>query len=161
MRGTFHVEAHSIEHILMTDAALRIARDLKRQRRATGGHVGPIVGPTGGRADAVPLEVPGGSYVIPADVVSGLGEGNTDAGMEVLEEMFGDGGAPAAQAGGDGGDGVPIYAAHGEYVISPERVLSIGGGDADKGHKELDGFVVLMRKKIIKTMEKLPGPAKK
>ena len=60
----------------------------------------------------------------------------------------------------DGGatDGVPIVAAGGEYVIPPEDVVHIGGGDLDHGHKVLDAFVKKMRQKTIKTLQGLPGP---
>lgn len=62
----------------------------------------------------------------------------------------------------DGGrtTGVPIVAAGGEYVIPPEHVVRIGGGDLDHGHKILDSFVKKMRQKTIKTLQSLPGPAK-
>ena len=62
----------------------------------------------------------------------------------------------------DGGatDGVPIVAAGGEYVIPPEDVIHIGGGDLDHGHKVLDAFVKKMRQKTIKTLQNLPGPKK-
>jgi hypothetical protein len=62
----------------------------------------------------------------------------------------------------DGGatSGVPIVAAGGEYVIPPEDVVHIGGGDLDHGHKVLDAFVKKMRQKTIKTLQNLPGPKK-
>lgn len=62
----------------------------------------------------------------------------------------------------DGGatEGVPIVAAGGEYVIPPEDVVHIGGGDMDHGHKVLDAFVKKMRQKTIKTLQGLPGPKK-
>lgn len=42
-----------------------------------------------GRTDTINTNVPAGAYVIPADVVSGLGEGNTLAGSAVIDKMFG------------------------------------------------------------------------
>ena len=42
-----------------------------------------------GRTDTINTNVPTGAYVIPADVVSGLGEGNTLAGSAVIDRMFG------------------------------------------------------------------------
>jgi hypothetical protein len=66
-------------------------------RRADGGaipddpmmpHVGPINTTTLGRADQDPMHVPPGSYVLPADIVSHIGEGNTGAGMKILAQMF-------------------------------------------------------------------------
>lgn len=49
---------------------------------------GLLGGNTGGRTDVLPLSVPAGSYVVPADVVSGMGEGNTNAGANVLDKMM-------------------------------------------------------------------------
>lgn len=62
-------------------------------RRALSGmmkqpHVGPISGPTMGRGDKIPMSVHAGSYVLPADHVSSLGQGNTHAGFKVLSGMF-------------------------------------------------------------------------
>lgn len=41
-----------------------------------------------GRTDTINTTVPAGSYVIPADIVSGLGEGSTLAGSAVIDRMF-------------------------------------------------------------------------
>jgi hypothetical protein len=51
-------------------------------------------------------------------------------------------------------------AAGGEYVLSPDEVRHAGMGNLDAGHKALDGFVVGMRAKTVKTLKKLPGPKK-
>ena len=144
--------------------AVAIALDVARRvKRASGGavHTGPIKSAVGGRTDHHPMEVPEGSYVLPADHVSSLGQGNTENGFEVLEQMFGDGGYPRAKGGAVSEKSVPIMAAGGEYVITPDKVAEIGGGDLDHGHKILDNWVVTNRKKHIKTLQKLPGPAKK
>jgi hypothetical protein len=55
---------------------------------------------------------------------------------------------------------VPIVAAGGEYVIAPEDVVDLGGGDLDHGHQVLDSFVKKMRAKTVETLRKLPGPKK-
>jgi len=65
---------------------------------------------------------------------------------------------PSSFATGGATGGVPIVAAGGEYVIPPEDVTHIGGGDLDHGHKILDAFVKKMRQKTIKTLQGLPGP---
>jgi hypothetical protein len=175
-----------------------------------------------GRTDTLPINVPSGSYVLPADVVSGLGQGNTIAGAKVLDRVFegmpyymhsapygapmpggkkGEGvpaappprsgygppgvtapppapgpGAPAGSPVGGynlsaplphmkkGGAApykkVPIIAAGGEYIIHPDIVRYIGGGDMSKGHSFLDSFVKDVRERTRKTLGKLPGPAK-
>lgn len=41
-----------------------------------------------GRTDTINTNVPSGAYVVPADVVSGLGEGNTLSGSAVIDRMF-------------------------------------------------------------------------
>lgn len=160
--------------------ALNTARDSMRAHRAFGGHapafmeksvakgpakikphVGPIHSPVAGRTDHLPMHVPSGSYVIPADIVSAMGEGNTMAGFKVVRQMFkGLPGAQAFAAGGFTGELVPIVAAGGEYVITPQEVEAIGQGDLDRGHKALDSFIKKMRAKTVQTLKNLPGPKK-
>lgn len=136
--------------------------------KATAG--GLIASPVAGRTDRLPMNVKPNSYVIPADVVSGLGQGNTMAGGRILDAMLKNGphmqASPAAQtppAGfADGGavNGVPIIVAGGEYRVDPEIVAALGGGDANKGHELLDKMVISIRKQTIKQLKTLPGPVK-
>ena len=146
-------------------------------------HEGPIHSPVAGRTDHLPMHVKSGSYVIPADIIGAMGEGNTMAGFKVARRMFSSNpyfqksmspygssspiynsdekpyGARAAGGGTPGNDDlVPIVAAGGEYVISPQDVTRLGEGDIDKGHKLLDSFVTKYRKKTIKVLQNLPGP---
>jgi hypothetical protein len=153
-------------------------------------HIGPIRSDVPGRTDKLPMNVKSGSYVIPADIVSGLGEGNSMAGHKILHQMFMSGpyGAdiakmpssarmpkgmkmslPGKAKGGLSGfpseadisaPHVPIIAAGGEFVIPPQVVREIGNGDVEAGHRKLDEFVVKHRDKLIKTLKKLPGPAR-
>jgi len=140
-------------------------------------HVGPIHSSVAGRTDHLPMIVPRSSYVIPADIISASGEGNTMAGFKHAKRVF-EGepytgakmpysGQPTPygadmphRASGGAESGVPIVAAGGEYVISPEAVAKIGNGDMELGHAALDLFVKKMRSKTIKTLQKLPGPKK-
>jgi hypothetical protein len=155
--------------------AIAIALSESRKKRAYGGptplgstvpakpHVGAIRSPVAGRTDHLPMHVPSGSYVIPADIVSSMGEGNTSAGFKVLDRVLQQyGHSPKGRASGGRNDQhqVPIVAAGGEYVIPPEVVTAIGNGDMSAGHSELDMFVKTMRKKLIDTLKKLPGPKK-
>jgi hypothetical protein len=147
-------------------------------------HTGPIHSVVAGRTDHLPMHVPTGAYVLPADIVSSHGEGNTINGFKNLESVFGfmggspyhQGATPFGQGSGvyggagayhkaGGGEAhehdklpVPIVAAGGEYVIHPHSVRRIGGGDLDHGHKVLDEFVLKSRKNTVKTLKKLPGP---
>ena len=290
------------------EQAVAIALDVARRHRDTGGevssqkfHVGPIHSHVAGRTDHLPITVPSGSYVLPADIVSAGGEGNTIAGFKVLRRTFGgqpyggskapygqtsgpygsprasggrvraagilflsperevlllkragkdhhgewglpaghiekgerpeeaarretreeagydhDGGLSpfmhsdrhgadfvtflahssrfkpklndehdearwvtpeeaqrmelhpgvrealnklrARKAGGGAASGVPIVAAGGEHVLSPDEVRYAGAGDLDMGHRVLDSFVREVRKELIRTLKGLPGP---
>ena len=131
------------------------AIDIARKAKADGGpvHVGPIHSAVGGRTDHLAMKVPEGSYVVPADVVSALGQGNTLSGQKVLQGVFPEGTKPKKGT-------VPIMAAGGEHVIHPDAVKRIGGGDINKGHNLLDAWVVAERKKNVKTLSRLPGPSR-
>ena len=149
---------------------------LPKPKKHTKFHVGPIHSSVAGRTDHLPMTVASGSYVIPADCVSAHGEGSTLAGFKVMRRVFG--GTPYGQHGapygGHGGPyneplatggsaeghdpGVPIVAAGGEMVLSPEQVRRVGNGDIDVGHRVLDEFVLRTRKELIKTLQHLPGP---
>jgi hypothetical protein len=61
-----------------------------RTARARGGkvHKGPIHSSVAGRTDHLPMHVASGSYVIPADIISALGEGNSMAGFKVAKHIF-------------------------------------------------------------------------
>lgn len=136
-------------------SALKIARGMEPQSAPKIKlHTGPIHSRVAGRTDHLPMRVPSGSYVIPADVLSGIGEGNTMAGFTIMNHVFG----PAGNSTTSGDQGVPIVAAGGELVLSPQQVAMAGDGDTDIGHKVLDDFVKQVRAKIIKTMAKLPPP---
>ena len=160
--------------------AVAAALNQSRQKRAMGGeisnkiHVGPIHSPVAGRTDHLPVNVHSGSYVIPADIISAMGEGNTMAGFKAARRIFG--GTPYGRSGNvygatsapygmemphkaHGGEvkPVPIVAAGGEYVIHPDIVRKLGNGSMQKGHDYLDNFVIGVRKHLVKTLSKLPG----
>lgn len=128
-------------------------------------HVGPIRSHVAGRTDHVPMDVPAESFVIPADVVSGVGEGNTENGFRIFGKLLGlpDSAVPASlqrAKGGKVGSPVPIMAAGGEIVVPPDVVAKVGGGDTKRGHQILDHMVRALRKEHIKTLKSLPGPHK-
>jgi hypothetical protein len=132
-----------------------------------------------GRTDKIPTKVRPGSYVLPADVPSALGQGNSQAGAVILKHMFSHGAYglepmknkghefhyPKSifhhrKDGGGTGDHVPIIAAGGEYIIPPEIVKEIGHGDMSKGHRVLDLFTLHTRNEHIKTLKSLKPPKK-
>lgn len=161
------------------EIAVQMAKGGGRQKKIKV-HKGPIHSTVAGRTDHLPMHVSSGSYVIPADIISAMGEGNSMAGFKVAKSIFsvkgpydqptgsmpyGGGAMPYGQpaprkAGGGEADAVPIVAAGGEYVIPPDEVEKIGNGSMEDGHKILDAFVKKMRKKTIRTLQSLPGPKK-
>lgn len=152
----------------MTDPAMKAAGKVN----ATGIHTGAIRSIVGGRTDHHEMEVPSGSYVLPADHVSSLGQGNTENGFAVLEHMFPSGIRASnakksskktdrkAEGGMVGKDGepVPIMAAGGEYVVDPDAIVK-RYGSLEAGHAALDAWVRHQRQKHINTLSTLPGPA--
>lgn len=118
--------------------------------------VGPLHGATPGRSDVLKISVPGESFVIPADAVSALGDGNTQAGQAQLERMFPSGGGVHRANGGK----VPIVAAAGEFIVGPEHVTRVGNGKTGPGHLALRKFVKDVRAKHIEKLRSLPDPAK-
>lgn len=145
---------------------------------------GLIMSPIGGRSDHLPMHLGSGSYVIPADVMSGIGQGNTMAGGHTFDQMIHGGpygtlpmpklggtmakprGMPRMVAarhfarGGRMRGRVPVIVAGGERIVSPDEVARLSGGDIKKGHAMLDRWVVDARKHILKHTAKLPGPVK-
>jgi hypothetical protein len=129
--------------------AKRVGQALKRARVT----VGAVMGRTGGRADALQVSVPAGAYVVPADVVAALGEGNSAAGMEKLGKQF-----PVPRARRANGGAVPIHISDGEFVVHPDAVAALGRGDPAHGHDILDAFVLSTRNDHINHLKSLPGP---
>ena len=109
-----------------------------------------------GRTDDLPINVPGESFVLPADVVSALGEGNTANGFKILEKMY----PPLPHEHQPKTGKVPVVVAGGEFLIHPEYVKRVGGGDMKAGHRALEDFVKIIRKKTIKKLRTMPGPHK-
>lgn len=139
-------------------------------------------GSTPGRADLVHTVAPGGAHIIPADVVSGLGEGNSLNGAAELEKRLASGpyGAPlhptkvrqmgphGSAVGGrtKGGKvaghdhGTPVALSDGEAMVFPHWVAHLGGGDPKVGRGLLNEFIVRERRRNIKKLKSLPGPVK-
>lgn len=143
---------------------------------------GPIVSSVPGRTDKHFTHVSSGSFVIPADIVSGHGQGNTLAGMNTLQKMFKMGphtsvpkigsnfGAKKFSKGGEIdesiGQPVPVKLAGGEIVIPPENAhetmqrITKKKLSLDEAHAAMDQWVLNQRKKLRKTLAGLPGPAR-
>lgn len=160
------------------------------QPKASGGAVrsapqsdagGFLHGATPGRGDKIETSAPGGSFVIPSDVVSGMGQGNSIAGAKKLEEKFGpieahvrggyvekggswDGPTLYRAAGGLAGGAergrTPVMLSDGEYVVPDYQVTKYGHGDHKKGIRRAEHFVIQERRKNIARLKGLPGPVR-
>lgn len=155
--------------------------------KARGGgtfHVGAIHGSVPGRTDKIPRTVPGGSYVFPADFVSGQkgAQNNTNAGFRLLNARFKMGpygtslphikvgksprpvkmprvGRLGRAEGGATEEPIEIIAASGEFTVPPHKLQEKHPGmSLEAIHKMLDEEVVRSRKGHIKTLHKLPRP---
>lgn len=76
------------------------------ERQSTERH-GLLTSPVGGRTDHLAVSPATGSYVIPADVISGLGEGNTLAGANVMQKILETGPHGTPMPSGRRGSGPP------------------------------------------------------
>lgn len=98
-------------------------------------------------------------FVIPADVVSHLGNGSSEAGLELLARELG---AKPIKGEGDGmsdsipttiGGKQPARVANEEAFVSPEMVKKLGGGDTERGAKKLYAMMDRIRKARTGTTE--------
>ena len=133
--GSFNMA--SAPHVGMTGPAAYPARSMMRNMTR-----GALLTPTMGRADAHRTFVPSGSYVIPADVVSGRGQGNTIAGAGALHQMFGMGGPyGAGKAGPYGGGAAHFKAGKAPQMPKPPKIqtsiLSASGGGKEGADENL------------------------
>jgi hypothetical protein len=118
-----------------------------------------------GRADLVAARVRRGAYIVPADVVSGLGQGNTLAGAKVLHsrlpeavDMASAGPIDRAMGGRVEDDSIEVRLSGGEYQIAPEQVLAIGSGDVRAGAAALDRLVAAVRAEAQQHLATTPPP---
>ena len=58
------------------------------EESASTGRHGLLASPIAGRTDKLAISPVSGSYIVPADVISGLGEGNTLAGANVMQRIL-------------------------------------------------------------------------
>lgn len=151
----------------------------------TGHPSGVINSAVAGRTDKLPINLPMGSHVVPADVLSGMGQGATNAGAAAFDRMVHAGpygtrlpspklggsqpvrmprilaGSHLARGGEPPGPGQQAaIVAGGERIMSPADVRQTTGGNDKKHHDMIDRFIVDARKKIAKHMMTLPGPVK-
>lgn len=93
-------------------------------------------------ADGGEVDMGDGSFVVDARTVSELGNGSSNAGMDILSQM---GGRPLDGPGDGVSDSIPARiggkqearVARDEVLMSPEAVRRIGGGDEKRGTQKL------------------------
>ena len=110
---------------------------------ATGG---PVPGATPGRADLVNATVPAGTYILPADVVSGMGQGNSAAGIQALHALFAQlpkSPAPTQDA--------KVRLSGGEFAVTPEMLMQLGSA-------QLDNLVKSVRQQSAQAVASMPPP---
>ena len=113
------------------DQAVAAALSTAREGMARGGtkktkvHKGAIHSTVAGRTDHLPMHVASGSYVIPADIISAMGEGNSMAGFKVAKSIF------SVSGPYDQGSGMPYGG--GEMPYGQPAPHKAGGGAADSG----------------------------
>lgn len=144
-------------------------------------HEGFLHSSVPGRTDKLPISVSGGAYVLPADHIAALGQGNSNAGAAIVNKMFKMGPAGTSLTplhgmrtptpklnlsskskfarGGGPGKPTPIIAAGGEVVLPPHKIVE-RFGSLEHGHKALDQWVISTRKKHVKTLRGLKPPRK-
>jgi hypothetical protein len=152
------------------------ARNLERDSYHPGGLFASDVA---GRTDRLPHSVAADSFVMPADVVSGLGQGNTLAGAKIMDGILHSGpyGTSLPRPGrlASGGNAPPgiskVMVAGGEYSIPPDKLTEIGRRlraagkskartDLAAGHEWARGFVDRVRKQSKQFLAKAPKPKK-
>lgn len=118
---------------------------------------GLVPGHTPGRGDKVSATVPEGTFIIPSDVVSALGGGNTVAGARHLESRFS---ALPEHKGLGARSSVPVRLSGGEYAVKPGHVAALGGGSLEAGARALGTEVQRTRDQNIRHLQALPPPRK-
>jgi hypothetical protein len=106
------------------------------------------------------VEMHNGGFVIPADVVSGLGDGSTEAGYRRLGigkliRGPGTGMSDDIPANIDGSPEAKV--ADGEVYVNPKEVKLLGGGNPTKGMRRLEALLDEVRSKRHGTTEQ-PKP---
>jgi hypothetical protein len=123
------------------------------------GITGLLKGHSPGRADNLSRRVRRGTYIVPADVVSALGDGNTTAGAHKIKKVMAKVPKVAyANGGSTHTDHIDIRVSGGEYMIEPEVVEAIGNGDIKAGSDFLDRTIKNVRSIYAAKLSKLPDP---
>ena len=134
-------------------------------RYAQGGYVdgGParlaLGGPGDGQDDLIRTQLEDGDFIVPADVVSALGSGSTNAGLAALEDMVL--GAIGEDQIMSGTGSIEALVSDGEFRVPRAAVMALGGGSVEKGADVLYDMMERVRSsyRSAKT-DKIPPKAK-
>lgn len=125
-------------------------------------HIKPIrksiylKGDESGQADNIYVKVPEHTFIIDAQTVSLIGDGNSENGKLRLEEMVKQ--IPSFKV--ENLRDVDCALAAGEYAITPEKVAGYGNGDIRKGIEILKSFVKEIKKYKKLEVKTIPKPTK-
>lgn len=136
---------------------------------------GVFTGGSGGRTDNIPRSVAADSFVMPADVVSGIGQGSTMAGAKIMDGIlssgpFGTRLPHSKRADGGAAPGISkVMVADGEYLVPRDKLVEIGRRmraagkskartDLAAGHEWARDFVERSRKHQKKFLATAPKP---
>lgn len=150
------------------------ARSLQDDTYHPGGFLNSSVA---GRTDRLPHAVAADSFVMPADVVSGIGQGNSLAGAKIMDAILSSGpfGTPlprTRRADGGPAPGIShVMVAGGEYIVPREKVIALGRrmrlgkksrarSDLAAGHEALRDMVDKVRGFQKKFLANAPKPKK-
>lgn len=136
---------------------------------------GLFKGDVAGRTDRLPRAVAADSFVMPADSVGILGQGNTMAGAKIMDAIMSTGPygttlPRARRADGGGTPGISHVMVAGGEVLIPRKVIENFGKrlrkagksgaktDLAAGHKWAREFIDMLRKMEIKRLKSAPPP---
>lgn len=127
---------------------------------------GAVRGVGGGQDDNQLRKSKVGSFIIPADVVSHLGDGNTDEGHRRIQQAesrirYACGGSVGYAGGGPvaGSQAVPVALSPGEHEVPADVVSMLGNGSNPSGANQLHAMINHVRAHK-KTNKGLPPKAK-
>ena len=102
---------------------------------------GPIISAEMGRADTHPTHVPPGAYVVKAEDVAHLGQGNSMAGLKLLGDMFGpplgERGIPSPMPGA--AQPSPMHVGRGMPIPEPQKTQVTGFPQYKIGYQPYQG----------------------
>ncbi len=101
---------------------------------------GAVRGSSKGQADNINKNLPVGGYVVDASSTSDVGDGNTDAGFNLLDSLN------EVRDYRRGGRTIPAKVSAGEVYMHPETVTRVGNGNNERGAQMFDTMVRNIRK---------------